>query len=189
MILDLLNKHPKKVTLQYLDENSGKIVEAVQEIIYDNLPLNCTCCRRQGHDENTCRLIATRNRNNALNMETEDCDDQASGEKFQGDLRQILNERRKLHGDIDAAITDGNNGQLQVIKTGNNRGLVLKENNIEQQLKSQPVGGQKAIIVHKDKVLNQAANVVSVGDASKIDKGLPNLHMMFLIVHLSDDFQ
>ncbi|OIT32786.1 hypothetical protein A4A49_06885, partial [Nicotiana attenuata] len=66
----------------------------------------------------------------------EDCDDQESIEKFQGDLRQILNERRKLHGDIDAAITDGNNGHQQVAKTGNNRGPVLKENNIEQQLKS-----------------------------------------------------
>ncbi|OIS99688.1 hypothetical protein A4A49_62717, partial [Nicotiana attenuata] len=55
---------------------------------------------------------------------------------FQGDLRQILNEKSKLHGDIDA-ITDGNIGHKQVAKTGNNRGPVNPVGNVSKVVKGQ----------------------------------------------------
>ncbi|WMV19716.1 hypothetical protein MTR67_013101 [Solanum verrucosum] len=47
--LDLLDKHPKRIKLQYLDEESSKILKHFQEIVYDNLPLYCTNCKHQGH--------------------------------------------------------------------------------------------------------------------------------------------
>ncbi|OIT28974.1 hypothetical protein A4A49_31471 [Nicotiana attenuata] len=56
---------------------------------------------------------------------------------MKSDLRQILNETRKLHGDIDAAITDGNIGQQQVAKTGNNRSLVNPVGNVSKVIKGQ----------------------------------------------------
>ncbi|OIT08495.1 hypothetical protein A4A49_63245, partial [Nicotiana attenuata] len=52
---------------------------------------------------------------------------------------------------------EGTHDQQQLVK------LQLKET----------VGGKKIVTVNKDKVLNQAGNVVSVDDASKIDKGPP----------------
>ncbi|OIS98615.1 hypothetical protein A4A49_24833 [Nicotiana attenuata] len=52
---------------------------------------------------------------------------------------------------------EGTHDQQQLVK------LQLKET----------VGGQKIVTVNKDKVLNQFGNVVSVDDASKIDKGPP----------------
>ncbi|KAG5570838.1 hypothetical protein H5410_060604 [Solanum commersonii] len=38
-------------------KESGKIIEHYQKIVYDNLPLYCTHCKHQGHEENKCRLL------------------------------------------------------------------------------------------------------------------------------------
>lgn len=57
VILDLLDKHPNRVRLQSVDTISGKVLEVFQEIVYDNLPLYCNCCKHQGHDETTCRRL------------------------------------------------------------------------------------------------------------------------------------
>lgn len=92
-----MNKHPKRVRIQSLDKNSGKIVEVFQEIVYDNLPLYCNCCKHQGHDEKTCRYISKRAHKND---EIEDVEvfqepiDQGPVEQYQGDLRQLLNARK-----------------------------------------------------------------------------------------------
>ncbi|KAH0698187.1 hypothetical protein KY290_014406 [Solanum tuberosum] len=50
--LDLSDKHPKRIKLQYLDEESSKILERFQEIVY---------CKHQGHAEINCRLILKKN--------------------------------------------------------------------------------------------------------------------------------
>ncbi|XP_019242417.1 PREDICTED: uncharacterized protein LOC109222526, partial [Nicotiana attenuata] len=55
VLLDLLDKHPKKVRIQIGDPKSRKLVEFHQEVRYDNLPKYCTCCKHQGHNEKSCR--------------------------------------------------------------------------------------------------------------------------------------
>nr|XP_009766911.1 PREDICTED: uncharacterized protein LOC104218184 isoform X1 [Nicotiana sylvestris]XP_009766912.1 PREDICTED: uncharacterized protein LOC104218184 isoform X2 [Nicotiana sylvestris]XP_009766913.1 PREDICTED: uncharacterized protein LOC104218184 isoform X3 [Nicotiana sylvestris]XP_009766915.1 PREDICTED: uncharacterized protein LOC104218184 isoform X5 [Nicotiana sylvestris] len=97
VILDLMNKHPKRVRIQSLDKNSGKIVEVFQEIVYDNLPLYCNCCKHQGHDEKTCRYISKRAHKNDEIKDVEvfqEPIDQGPVEQYQGDLRQLLNARK-----------------------------------------------------------------------------------------------
>ncbi|KAG5570601.1 hypothetical protein H5410_060367 [Solanum commersonii] len=67
------------------------------EIVYDNLPLYCNYCKHQGHDEDSSRLISKRNQN------TKQIDDTIEGalkgttdsEKYQVDVREILNKKRK----------------------------------------------------------------------------------------------
>ncbi|XP_060212234.1 uncharacterized protein LOC132639858 [Lycium barbarum] len=51
VILDLLDMHPDHVRLQYVDGKIGKVVEELQEVVYDNLPLYCNHFKHQGHDD------------------------------------------------------------------------------------------------------------------------------------------
>ncbi|KAG5591217.1 hypothetical protein H5410_041731 [Solanum commersonii] len=64
VILDLMEKFPNRIRLQFVDGKSGKLIEVFQEIVYDNLPLYCNYCKHQGHDEDSCRLISKGNQNN-----------------------------------------------------------------------------------------------------------------------------
>ncbi|KAG5592381.1 hypothetical protein H5410_042895 [Solanum commersonii] len=57
IILDLLDKHPNCVRLQFQEKESAKIIEHYQRIVYDNLPLYCAHCKHQGHEQNKCRLL------------------------------------------------------------------------------------------------------------------------------------
>nr|XP_033510853.1 uncharacterized protein LOC117275654 [Nicotiana tomentosiformis] len=57
VILDLLDKHPKKVKLLIVDRISGKTIVHYHEVVYDNLPTYCTYCKYQRHDENVCRVM------------------------------------------------------------------------------------------------------------------------------------
>ncbi|KAK4710991.1 hypothetical protein R3W88_005504 [Solanum pinnatisectum] len=57
IILDLLDKHPNRVRLQFQEKELGKIIEHYQRIVYDNLPLYFTHCKHQGHEEDECRLL------------------------------------------------------------------------------------------------------------------------------------
>ncbi|XP_059315700.1 uncharacterized protein LOC132066396 [Lycium ferocissimum] len=94
VILDLLDKLPNRIRLQFVDGKSGKVVEIFQEIVYDNLPLYCNYCKHQGHDEGSCRLLLkTHKNNNQANGE-----DDGSVEKFQGDLRTILDVKKFKKG-------------------------------------------------------------------------------------------
>ncbi|KAG5571684.1 hypothetical protein H5410_061450 [Solanum commersonii] len=64
VILDLLDKHPKKIKLFFVDKDSGKVIEHYQEFVYDNLPRYCIHCKRQGHDENSCRVYLGKSKSN-----------------------------------------------------------------------------------------------------------------------------
>ncbi|KAG5620370.1 hypothetical protein H5410_005588, partial [Solanum commersonii] len=78
----------------------------VKEFVYDNLPLYCNHCKHQGHNEKN---------------------EQFNGEKFQGDLRQILNEKRGLEN-IDQSIDDNtrvayvNNNEIAMVEAIKNNG-------------------------------------------------------------------
>ncbi|KAG5581982.1 hypothetical protein H5410_052609 [Solanum commersonii] len=113
VILDLMEKLPNRIRLQFVDGKSGKLIEVFQEIVYDNLPLYCNYCKHQGHDEDSCRLISKRNQNN------KQIDDTIEGalkgitdsEKYQGDAREILNEKRKFV-DVDQSKATSSDQQL-----------------------------------------------------------------------------
>ncbi|KAG5588148.1 hypothetical protein H5410_048582 [Solanum commersonii] len=113
VILDLMEKLPNRIRLQFVDGKSGKLIEVFQEIVYDNLPLYCNYCKHQGHDEDSCRLISKRNQNN------KQIDDTIEGalkgitdsEKYQGDSREILNEKRKIV-DVDQSKATSSDQQL-----------------------------------------------------------------------------
>ncbi|XP_009801511.1 uncharacterized protein [Nicotiana sylvestris] len=62
ILLDLLDKHPKRVKLHIVDKSTGKFVEHYQEVVYDNLPKFCTFCKHQGHEERTCRLMTEKDK-------------------------------------------------------------------------------------------------------------------------------
>ncbi|KAH0766086.1 hypothetical protein KY285_001957 [Solanum tuberosum] len=94
VILDLMDKLPKRMRLQYLDEQTGKIQENQDKNHKDNGMVG---------------------------------DEQFNGEKFQGDLRQILNEKRGL-ANIDQRIDDNtrvanaNNNEIAIVEAIKNNG-------------------------------------------------------------------
>lgn len=45
VILDLMDKLPDKLRLQFLDKQTGRMVEVFQDFVYDNLPLYCNHCK------------------------------------------------------------------------------------------------------------------------------------------------
>lgn len=98
IIVDLLKKHPKKVTLQILDSVSGNIVELHQQIVFDNLPKFCVFCKHQGHDLTECRI---RKQKTGIEEEIEEdlLDNQIRIEvnkidKLKGDARDFLYKKR-----------------------------------------------------------------------------------------------
>ncbi|KAG5612388.1 hypothetical protein H5410_023669 [Solanum commersonii] len=108
-----MEKLPNRIRLQFVDGKSGKLIEVFQEIVYDNLPLYCNYCKHQGHDKDSCRLISKRNQNN------KQIDDTIEGalkgitdsEKYQGDAREMLNEKRKIV-DVDQSKATSSDQQL-----------------------------------------------------------------------------
>ncbi|KAG5600034.1 hypothetical protein H5410_031404 [Solanum commersonii] len=94
--LDLLDKHPKRIKIQYLDEESSKILEHFQEIVYDNLPLYCANCKHLGHAETNCRLILKKNIVHDQEVGVREEEIAHEIQKYKGDARRILNEKRGL---------------------------------------------------------------------------------------------
>lgn len=48
--------------MHFLDEQSGKFIEHYQQVLFDNLPLYCTCCKYQGHEDADCQLMIKKNK-------------------------------------------------------------------------------------------------------------------------------
>ncbi|KAG5597744.1 hypothetical protein H5410_038976 [Solanum commersonii] len=122
VILDLMEKLPNSIRLQFVDEKSGKLIEVFQEIVYDNLLLYCNYCKHQGHDEHSCCLILKRNQNNkqidaTIEVALKSITD---SEKYQGDVREILNEKRKTV-DVDQSKTTSLDRQLVASTSEQNR--------------------------------------------------------------------
>ncbi|KAH0687914.1 hypothetical protein KY290_019577 [Solanum tuberosum] len=89
--IDLLANLPHRMRIQYVDQKTGKSVEQFQKFVYDNLSFYCNFCKHQGHNESDCRLLlgntAARNQEEASQVGSEI-------EKYQGDAREILDEKR-----------------------------------------------------------------------------------------------
>lgn len=66
--LHLLDNHPKRIRLQYLDTKYGNIIEHFQEFVDDNLPRYCNYCKYQGHDEKMCHLMNGQNNEQQENL-------------------------------------------------------------------------------------------------------------------------
>ncbi|KAH0765449.1 hypothetical protein KY285_001320 [Solanum tuberosum] len=122
VILDLMEKLPNSIRLQFVDGKSGKLIEVFQEIVYDNLPLYCNYCKHQGHDEDSCRLISKRNQNNKQIDDTIEValKGTTDSEKYQGDAREILNEKEKIV-DVDQSKATSLDRQLVASTSEQNR--------------------------------------------------------------------
>uniref|UniRef100_M1ANC1 Uncharacterized protein n=1 Tax=Solanum tuberosum TaxID=4113 RepID=M1ANC1_SOLTU len=87
--VNLLSSLPNRVRMFFKDEKNGVVKEVLQKIVYDKLPSYCTTCKHQGHKEEECRL--TMEVEGGLIDETK-----INGAKFEGDLRSILDEKKKV---------------------------------------------------------------------------------------------
>ncbi|XP_019241529.1 PREDICTED: uncharacterized protein LOC109221506, partial [Nicotiana attenuata] len=88
VLLDLLDKQPKRVRINIVDTSSGKLVEHYQEIVYDNLPSYCTYCKHQGHIEKACRWRIDESKDGVAVVDASA--DLDSLDKLQGDAREFL---------------------------------------------------------------------------------------------------
>ena len=73
----------------FIDEKTGVVEEVLQKIVYEKLHTYCTTCKNQGHKDEKCRLT----------MEIEGAlidEPKINGEKFEGDLRSILDEKKRV---------------------------------------------------------------------------------------------
>lgn len=92
VLINLMDKHPKRIRINIVDKNSGKIVEHYQQIVFDNLPKYCTCCKHQGHDEKSCRWRIEEN--NEESFQVNESEGLGNLDKLEGDARDFLNAKR-----------------------------------------------------------------------------------------------
>ncbi|KAH0749170.1 hypothetical protein KY290_028402 [Solanum tuberosum] len=74
VILDLLDKHPKKIKLFFVEKDSSKVIEHYQEFAYDNLP--------------RCRVFLGKV---GAKIQNDATDKGIDVEQYQGDAREIIN--------------------------------------------------------------------------------------------------
>jgi len=154
VILDLLDHHPDKVRLQYIDSKSGKIVEDFQTIVYDNLPAYCSHCKHQGHEDTQCRLLKGKKMQNA---QVDDdrvvptevlalAEEMSKVEKLQGDARDYLNAKlQKITNassradiPVDRSLARISSA-VNLVKAGN-----VDEGTVENRVRH---GGQQNVVV------------------------------------------
>ncbi|KAH0709798.1 hypothetical protein KY290_011203 [Solanum tuberosum] len=113
-----------------MEKESGKIIEHYQKIIYDNLPLYCTHCKHQGHEENKCRLLVRKTVSQGDQLGDEvgrdfalmQPDSEANNtEQLKGDSRDFLNDKRVGQKDIEKLVGDQNIGQQLAEKINLNK--------------------------------------------------------------------
>ncbi|WMV19704.1 hypothetical protein MTR67_013089 [Solanum verrucosum] len=126
VILAVMKKLPNRIWLQFVDRKSGKLIEVSQEIVYDNLPLYCNYCKHQDHDEDSCRLLSKRNQNNKQIDDTIEVvlKGTIDSEKYQGDVREILNKKRNIV-DVDQSEATSLNRQLIAATFEQNRAKLM----------------------------------------------------------------
>ncbi|XP_075089127.1 uncharacterized protein LOC107806652 [Nicotiana tabacum] len=171
VILDLLDKLPTRIRLQYVDNASGKIVEVFQEVIYDNLPGYCIYCKRQGHIEEMCRLLLKNKIDDAENL----VDDMSSVDKLKRDARDFLNAKRSGQSVDDVAKEVGN---CNVTETANGE---LNKANAGQQKSAEGISDDNRT---GSKVVNGQANVMetvtgALQDATDHEKQIVNVEAKF----------
>lgn len=111
----------EKLRLQFADKQTGKIVQVFQDFIYDNLPLYCSHCKHQGHDENTCTLLkrkavgTTHDEEETVMQSEEDAvaKEGVSIEKLQGDAREFLNAKMQQRMEISKHVEVPNDRAIE----------------------------------------------------------------------------
>ncbi|KAG5622529.1 hypothetical protein H5410_007747 [Solanum commersonii] len=154
-ILDLMKKLPNCIRLKFVDGKSGKLIEVFQEIVYDNLPLYCNYCKHQGHNEYSCRLISKRNQNNKQIDNTIEVASKGTidSEKYQGDAREILNEKRKVV-DVNQSKATSLDRQLVAVTSEQNHAHSMNviTSNIGVQTTTENKGGTPRVGVDASRV-------------------------------------
>ncbi|KAH0692243.1 hypothetical protein KY285_019340 [Solanum tuberosum] len=148
VILDLMDKHPKRVRLHFLDEQSGKLVEHYQQVVFDNLPLYCTYCKHQGHEDADCRLMIQKNKR---------------GEGNQDDIRQQgdkTNNLEQLQGGTFGAWNKGSGGPFGAWTRGSVVGKSLADATKTSDKGQGYQEGDTCIISCEDQVGSNAGQVL-----------------------------
>ncbi|KAG5621314.1 hypothetical protein H5410_006532 [Solanum commersonii] len=93
-------------------------------VMFDNLPLYCTYCKHQGHENVDCRLMIQKNKRGEGNQD----DIRQQGDKtnnlkqLQGDARDFLNAKKienKVSNDTDMQhLTTENSGDTRLVLVG-----------------------------------------------------------------------
>ncbi|KAG5608917.1 hypothetical protein H5410_020198 [Solanum commersonii] len=165
------------------------MIEIFQEIVYDNLPLYCNYCKPHGHDEDSCRLISKRNQNNKQIDDTIEVALKGTidSEKYQGDAREILNEKRKIV-DVDQSKTTSLDRQLVVATSDQNHAdsMVVDTSKIGVQTTTKNKGdcnNQQATtyeVQSKEVGLNLMSNSTkNAGGTPRVGVDAPRLGNMF----------
>lgn len=111
-----------------MDEESSKILEHFQEIVYDNLCLYCTNCKHQGHEETNCRLILKKEHSPNQEVGVTEEEIVHDIQKYTGDARRILNEKRGLEETIQR--DDDNVLSITEASKSNAQGVAEVQNNL-----------------------------------------------------------
>ncbi|KAG5582894.1 hypothetical protein H5410_053521 [Solanum commersonii] len=134
VILDLMEKLPNRIRVQFVDGKSDKLIEVFQEIVYDNLPLYCNYCKHQGHDEDSCRLISKRNQNNKQIDDTiEDVDQSKATSSDQQLVASTLEQNHVNSMDVDTS-------NICVQTTTENKGDCNNQEAATNEVQSKEVG-------------------------------------------------
>lgn len=138
----------------------------------------CNYCKHQGHDEDSCRLISKRNQNN------KQIDDTIEGalkgtidsEKYQGDAREILNEKRKTV-DVDQSKATSLDRQLVAFTSEKNRvnSMDIDTSNIGVQTTTENKGDCNNQQTATNKVKSKEIGLNLMFNATKNAEGTPRV--------------
>lgn len=147
VILNILDKHPEQIRLKYVDGGTGKIVEQLQQVTYDNLPLYCNQCKHQGHDEYTCRILLGKKPVTHDEQVEDEMDATGVMEKLQGDARDYLNSKRAskllIEGPGKNTISGQQNNLKATVNDGSKEVVVNKKIEDIQVQQVQDQAGKK----------------------------------------------
>uniref|UniRef100_M1D9N6 Uncharacterized protein n=1 Tax=Solanum tuberosum TaxID=4113 RepID=M1D9N6_SOLTU len=173
-----MDKHPKRVRMHFLDEQSSKLVEHYQQVVFDNLPLYCTYCKHQGHEDDDCRLMIQKNKRGEGNQDDirQQGDKTNNLEQLQGDARDFLNAKKtenKVSNDTDNASNVNetpNINYMQHLTTKNNsdtRLVLVGQRSLEEELLVPETKVQEGLLVPGPEVQLLNISGKSLADALK----------------------
>ncbi|XP_009628424.2 uncharacterized protein [Nicotiana tomentosiformis] len=127
--LDLLDKKPNRVRIHCVYEITGQIIEQYQEVVYDSLPQFCSYCKHQGHEENSCHLLQQKH---AFTERENPLYEGKIVEKYQGDLRNMLDEKKKA---VDVLSTSNGGAPMTEKRSADGMTMLSLAEVVSQELK------------------------------------------------------
>ncbi|KAG5579614.1 hypothetical protein H5410_050241 [Solanum commersonii] len=134
VILDLMEKLPNRIRLQFVDGKSGKLIEVFQEILSFDL-------EKKSNNKQIDDTIEVASKGTI------------DGEKYQGDVREILNEKTKVV-DVDQSKATSLDRQLVAVTSEKNHAhsMDVVTSNIGVQTITENKGGTPRVVVDAPRV-------------------------------------